>query len=130
MIKKFTLNKIEETQTSDTKGSIKFFLTDENGNERSVTGSTFLDESKKAKGVSSKNKRELPLIQNLFEMDINETIELEFKYFNKVYDRDADKTINEVACEKALLMQKEDKLLYRIINFLCGKKSENKADPA
>lgn len=117
MIKTFTLDKIEEKQVSETEGTIEFYLTDENGDERMVIGTTFLDENKKAKAVSSSNKRELPLIQNLFEMKINDTIDLEFKYFNKIYDRESDKTANEIAYEKVLEMQKEDKFFYRIFGF-------------
>lgn len=121
MIKTFTLQKIEEEHISATEGTMTFHLTDENGDSRTVTGSTFLNEDKVAKGISSVNKRELPLIQNLFEMDVKETIDLEFKYFNDVYDRDSDKTVNQVAYEKVLKMQKERKLLSTIIDYICGK---------
>lgn len=121
MIKTFTLNKIEEEQVSDTAGTMTFYLTDENGDSRIVSGTTFLDKNKQAKGISSSHKRELPLIQNLFEMEVNETIDLEFKYYNNIYDRASDKTVNEVAYEKALEMQKEGKFLSRILDFLCGK---------
>lgn len=117
MIKTFSLDKIEETQLSDKKGTMIFHLTDENGNSRQVTGLTFLDANKVAKGIASVNKRELPLIQNLFEMEINETIDLEFKYFNDLYDRKSDKTVNQIACETALEMEKEEKLLYRMTHF-------------
>ena len=121
MIKTFTLEKIEEEQTSDTKGKMIFHLIDELGDCRTVTGATFLDENKVAKGISSKNKRELPLIQNLFELEVNDTIDLEFKYFNDLYDRDIDKTANQVAYEKVLEMQKERKLFSIILDYICGK---------
>ncbi|HIP80808.1 MAG TPA: hypothetical protein EYH16_00145 [Leucothrix mucor] len=117
MIKTFSLDKIEETQLSDKKGTMIFHLTDESGESRKVTGLTFLDENKVAKGITSVNKRELPLIQNLFEMELKETIDLEFKYFNDLYDRKLDKTVNQIAYETVLEMQKEEKLMYRIAHF-------------
>lgn len=121
MIKTFTLDKIEEKQISATEGTMTFHLTDEHGDSRCVTGATFLGENKVAKGITTENKRELPLIQNLFEMDVKESIDLEFKYFNDVYDRDVDKTVNQVAYEKVLEMQKERKLFSIILDYLCGK---------
>lgn len=117
MIKTFSLDKIEETQLSDKKGTMVFHLTDENGDSRQVIGLTFLDANKIARGIASVNKRELPLIQNLFEMELKETIDLEFKYFNDLYDRKADKTVNQIASETVLEMQKEGKLMYRITHF-------------
>jgi len=130
MIKTFTLIKIEEKQVSDTAGTMTFHLTDENGDSRTVSGTTFLDENQNARGISSPHKRELPLIQNLFEMEVDETIDLEFKYYNNIYDRESNKTVNEVAYEKALEMQKEDKLLSRILDFLCGKSRAKSSTPA
>lgn len=127
MIKTFLLDKIEETQLSDKKGTMVFHLTDESGDSRQVTGVTFLDENQIAKGIASVNKRELPLIQNLFEMELNESIDLEFKYYNDLYDRKIDKTVNQIAYETALEMQKEEKLLYRISYFFKKFKPTSKA---
>ncbi len=114
MIKTYTLNKIEEEQISDKKGTMTFHLTDEKGDSRKVTGITFLDENKKAKGICSSTKRELPLVQLLFEMKENEVLELEFKYFNDKYNRDLDKTANQIAYEAVLEMERERNPFYRL----------------
>ncbi len=117
MIKIFTLNKIEEEIISEHKGTMTFHLTDEKGDKRKVTGITFLDDKQRAKGICSSTKRELPLVQLLFEMEENETLELEFKYYNKKYNRDIDKTANQIAYETILEMEKEQNFLYRISKF-------------
>jgi len=114
MIKQFTLNKREEKKISDTEGTMSFFITDENGNDRVVTGTTFLNENQVAQGISSKNKRELPLIESLFRLDIGEVINVEFESFNKVYYRDLDKTVNQLAYDTVLEMEKEKNFFYRI----------------
>ncbi len=120
MIKQFTLNKREEEQLSDTQGRIKFFITDENGVDRVVTGLTFLNEDKVAQGISSKNKRELPLIESLFRLEIGEVIDVEFEAYNKVYYRDLDKTVNQLAYDTVLEMEKEKNFFYRIAKIFKG----------
>ena len=114
MIKQFTLNKREEKKISDTEGTMSFFITDENGNDRVVTGTTFLNEDQIAQGISSKNKRELPLIEGLFRLEIGEIIDVEFEPYNKVYYRDLDKTVNQLAYDTVLEMEKEKNFFYRI----------------
>ena len=117
MVKTFTLNKIEEEQISERKGIMKFHLTDEKNSPRTVTGITFLDENGRPKGICSSTKRELPLVQILFEMEENETINLEFKYYNRKFNRDLDMTINQVAYETVLEMEKEKSIFYRMGKF-------------
>lgn len=117
MIKTFTLNKIDERIDSDRVGSMTFHLTDEIGDSRTVTATTFLDENGKARGISSVNKRELPLVQMLFEMELNDTCDLEFKYYNAIFDRDQDKTANQIAYEKVLEMEQEKKWRHRVGQF-------------
>ena len=114
MLKQFVLNKREEEILSDTQGTIKFYISDELGNERVVTGSTFINEEKVAQGISTDNKRELPLIESLFRMEIGEAIDVEFEAYNKVYYRDLDKTINQLAYDTVLEMEKEQTFFYRI----------------
>jgi len=114
MIKQFTLNKREEKKISDTEGTMSFYITDENGNDRVVTGTTYLNENQVAQGISSKNKRELPLIESLFRLEIGEVIEVEFEPYNKVYYRDLDKTVNQLAYDTVLEMEKEKNFFYRI----------------
>lgn len=118
MLKKFTLNKREEEHLTDSKGTMSFHITDENGVDRVVTGTTFLNKDKIAQGISTEHKRELPLIESLFRMKIGETIELEFEAFNKVYYRELDKTINQLAYETVLEMEKEKKIFYRIAKII------------
>ncbi len=111
------IEKIEEEVCSDSTGKMTFHLVDENGDCRSVTGMTFLDKNGQAQGISSESKRELPLIENLFSDRHKKVVDIEFDHFNKIYDRELDKTVNEIAYEKVLQMEKEKKLSYRITKF-------------
>ena len=111
------IEKIEEEQLTDSTGTITFHLVDENGDCRKVHGSTFLNENKVAQGVSCESIRELPLIESLFSSRDKKIVEVEFDHFNKVYDREEDKTVNQKAYEEVLKMQQEKKLSYRIANF-------------
>ena len=99
MLKTFTLNRIEEEQISKTEGKMTFYLTDELGDKRSVWGYTLLDENQTAVSITTDVKREHPLIQCLFVSEINETINIEFKQYNNVFERHQmkEKTIEEIA---------------------------------
>lgn len=114
MLKKFMLEKVEEEQLSDTTGTITFHLVDENGDCRTVKGTTFLGENNKAQGVTSESIRELPLIESLFSNRDKKIVEVEFEHFNKVYNRETDQTINQVAYEAVLKMQDETNLTERL----------------
>lgn len=127
MLKKFTLNKREEERLTDNKGMMSFHITDENGVNRIVTGTTFLNEENIAQGISTEHIRELPLIESLFRLEIGETIEVEFEAFNKAYYRDLDKTVNQLAYETVLEMEKEKKIFYRIAKILKSKAFLKKA---
>ena len=111
------IEKIEEEVCSDSTGKMIFHLVDENGDCRTVSGTTFLDKDGQAQGISSESKRELPLIENLFSERHKKVVDIEFDYFNKVYDREQDKTVNEIAYEQVLQMEKEKKLSYRLANL-------------
>ena len=117
MLKTYMIEKVEEEKHANNVGTMTFYLVDENGDCRTVSGTTFLDENQQAQGISSDSIRELPLIENLFSARDKKIIDIEFDHFNKVYDRESDKTINQVAYEKVLQMQKEQTLSYRIANF-------------
>ncbi len=117
MLKTYMIEKVVEEKHSDTEGTMTFHLVDENGDCRTVSGITFLDEEKKAQGISSETIRELPLIEKLFSSRHKTIIDIEFENFNKVYDRDLNKTVNQIAYEKVMQMQKEQKLTHRIANF-------------
>jgi len=102
MLKTYTLVKKEEIQVSDTEGKMIFHLTDENGDQRRVSGDTKLDVHLNAVSISTDKKREHPLIQCLFYTEINETINIEFKQYNTVFERNdepAEKTVEELAKE-------------------------------
>ncbi|MEE9445036.1 MAG: hypothetical protein V3V19_05170 [Cocleimonas sp.] len=128
MLKTYTLLKKEHTQTSEKHGTMTFLLRDENGDERPVTGDTFLDENKKPVGISSSNKRELPLIEDMLHLDIGETVEIEFDAYNHAYNRELDKTVNQIAYDKVMEMQKERKLFYRVKKFFGITNSETKIE--
>ena len=118
MLKTYTLLKKDHVVNSDKHGTMTFLTRDENGDERPVSGETFLGDDKLPKGISSTNKRELPLVEDLFSLEIAETVEIEFDAFNNVYNRELDKTINQIAYDKVMKMQQERKLFYRLKTFL------------
>lgn len=117
MLKTFTLDKRVDIQVSETEGTVTFHITDENGDSRKLSASTFLDEDKLPQGVTTEHKRELPLIEGLFRLELDESIEIEFKHYNDAYNRELDKTVNQIAYDKVLEMQKEKKLLFQIGKF-------------
>jgi len=128
MLKTYTLLKKDHVVNSDKHGTMTFLIRDEKGDERPVSGKTYLGDDKLPKGISSTNKRELPLIEDLFHLDTGETIEIEFDAYNNVYNRELDKTINQIAYDKVIKMQQERKLFYRLKAFLglAGTQSETK----
>ena len=117
MLKTFTLVRREEEKIKGNQGTISFTVSDENNDTRIVTGITFLDKNGIAQGVSSENKRELPLIEGLFRLELNESIEIEFEFYNEVFDRETNKTANQIAYEAIKQMEKEKSLIYRITKF-------------
>ena len=117
MLKTYMIEKVVEEQLSDTEGTMTFHLVDENGDCRTVSGITYINKNKVAQGISSESIRELPLIESLFSARHKKTIDIEFDHFNKVYNRELDKTVNQIAYEKVKQMQKERRLSYRIANL-------------
>jgi len=109
MHKEFRIKKIEQEQLTDTTGSIVFHIVDENGYERTVNGSTFLNADNEAQAVSTESIRELPLIENLFSNRHKERIEVEFENFNRY--------------EAVKKMQEENKLARRLSNLFSKKRS-------
>ena len=105
-----------------------FLLKDEHGDERPVTGDTFLNEDKQPIGISSSNKRELPLIEDMLHLDVGETVEIEFDAYNHVYNRELDKTVNQIAYDKVIKMQKERQLFYRVKKFFGINNTESQSD--
>ena len=87
MLKTFTLNKIEEEHLSDTEGKMTFHLADENNIRRVVWGTTALDKNNLPISIIANQKREHPLIQCLFNSQVNETIKIEFTQYNDIFER-------------------------------------------
>ena len=103
MLKTYTLVRKEEIQVSDTVGKMIFHLKDENGEQRTVSGITKLDVDLNAVSISTDKKREYPLIECLFYSEVDETINIEFKQYNTVFERKdneaSEKTVEEIAKE-------------------------------
>jgi hypothetical protein len=101
MLKTYTLVRKEEQQISDTEGKMIFHLTDENGDQRTVWGTTKLDENLNPVSISTEKKREFPLIQCLFVTNVNETINIEFQQYNTVFERKemgvSQQTVDDIA---------------------------------
>ena len=94
MFKTFTLVKKEVVTVTSTTGKTSFHLTDENGDKRIVSGTTKLDADLNPVSITAVRKREHPLIQCLFYSEINETINIEFKQYNEVFER-KDNELNQ-----------------------------------
>jgi hypothetical protein len=114
MLKTFTLDNRVDEQLSDTAGTVIFRITDENGIERKIFADTFLDENQAPQGVTASNKRELPLVEGLFRMEIGESTTIDFTLYNNTFNRADNKTSNQVARDEVLKMQKEGSLLGKV----------------
>jgi len=125
MLKTYMIEKISEEVISDNVGRMTFYLIDENGDCRTVRGETFLDNDQKPTGISSESKRELPLVESLFSNRDKKVVDIDFEKYNMVYDRDLDKTINEIAFEKVKEMEKEKTLSFRLAKLLGRSKPES-----
>lgn len=111
------IEKVVEEQLSESEGLMTFYLVDENGDCRTVSGKTHLDKDLQPQGITTESKRELPLIDTLFGLRHKKVVDIEFDSFNKNYYREVDKTINQLAYEKVQQIEKEKKLSYRISHF-------------
>ena len=104
MIKTFTLNKIEHQVNSATKGMMSYHITDETGYSRTVSGMSILDENQKIKAINPIHKRELPLIDTLSHLEENEKFSLDFSSYNKYFNRNTNKTVNQEAYDSVMMM--------------------------
>ena len=107
MIKTFTLNKIEHQINSPKKGMLTFHITDETGYSRTVSGVRILDENRAIKSINPTHKRELPLIDTLSHLKENEKFSLDFSAYNKYFNRDTNKTVNQEAYENVMMMSED-----------------------
>ena len=118
MIKTFTLNKIEHQINSTKKGVLTYHITDETGYSRTVTGMSILDDNQTIKSINPIHKRELPLIDTLSHLKENEKFSLDFSSYNKYFNRDTTKTVNQEAYDNVMMMTDdphESPLLPRIM---------------
>ena len=118
MIKTFTLNKIEHQINSTKKGVLTYHITDETGYSRTVTGMSILDDNQTIKSINPIHKRELPLIDTLSHLKENEKFSLDFSSYNKYFNRDTNKTVNQEAYDNVMMMTDdphESPLLPRIM---------------
>jgi len=105
MFKTFTLDRIVDEQLTETEGKRVFHLTDENGDSRTVWGTTLLNEDKVPVSIAANKKREHPLIECLFNSELKDVISIEFKQYNSIFVRDnkevevTAQTIDELAKE-------------------------------
>ncbi len=117
MLKTYTLEKVVDEQYTETEGKRTFHLVDENGDRRTVWGSTLLDENQHPVSISTDKKREYPLIQCLFNSKVKDTIKIEFTQYNCVFDRKSmnvdHQTIEDIAKE----MQKKPVRIGPLLQF-------------
>ena len=75
------------TEISRRKGSIEYQLTDDFGNERTVTAMAQLNLFNKVSRIKPIYHRELPLIQALANTKLNQSVTVDFSAYNKKYPR-------------------------------------------
>ena len=105
MIKTFRLINVEKKLVSPKKGSITYHIRDESGDyTRTVVGTMSLDANKRVKGIHATHKREVPLIETLSRLKLNDEFTLDFGSYNKYFNREKNKTVNEEAYENIMTM--------------------------
>ena len=75
------------TEISRRKGSIEYQLTDDFGNERTVTAMAQLNLFNKVSRIKPIYHRELPLIQALANTKLNQSVTVDFSEYNKKHPR-------------------------------------------
>lgn len=83
MKKTFTVTDILFTSVSRNKGTLEYYLVDELGNERKVTAMAQLGFRKKIKSVRALYQREIPLIEVLADLEVDQSVTIDFSEFNK-----------------------------------------------
>jgi len=84
---RYTVTGYRFTEISRGKGSIEYQLTDDFGNERTVTAMAKLNLLKKVSSVSPIYHRELPLIKALTQTKLNQSVIVDFSEHNKKHPR-------------------------------------------
>jgi len=114
MLKTFTLDNRVDEQLSDTAGTVLFSVTDEHGVSRDIFADTFLDENQAPQGITASNKRELPLVEGLFRMEAGEKTTIDFTLYNDTFNREDNKTSNQIAHDEVIKMQQEGSFLGKV----------------
>ena len=123
MIKTFTLEKVVQQNISPKKGMLTYHITDELGNTRTVTGMSVLDENQNIKAINPVHKRELPLIDTLSHLEEQDRFSLDFSTYNRYFNRETNKTINQEAYENVMMMNaepEESSMIPRIMIIASG----------
>jgi len=107
MIKTFTVDKIAQQVISPKKGMLTYHITDELGHSRTVSGISVLDEDQNIKSINPVHKRELPLIDTLSHLQEQDRFSLDFSTYNKYFNRETNKTINQEAYDNVMMMSNE-----------------------
>jgi len=130
MLKTYTLDNRVDEQLSNSTGTVVFSVTDENNVSRDIFADTFLDENQTPQGITASNKRELPLVEGLFRMEIGELTTIDFTLYNKTFKRDIDKTPNQIAHDEIIESQKKNSLLGKAGNLLKAKFKKKEKEEA
>ncbi len=87
MKKRYTITNILFNEISSdllhTKGTLEYYLIDEMGNERKVITMAELGRGKKIKTVRALYQREKPLVDTLVNIEIDQTLNIDFSQYNK-----------------------------------------------
>lgn len=117
MLKTFTLEKVVDEQLTETEGKRVFHLFDENGDKRTVWGSTLLDENQHPVSISTNQQREYPLIQCLFNSKVQDTISIEFTQYNSVFNRKSMSEVQQTVEDIMKEMQKKPMRVGSLLQF-------------
>ncbi|PID45667.1 MAG: hypothetical protein CSB47_07705 [Proteobacteria bacterium] len=102
---------------------LTYHITDELGTPRTVTAVSVLDEHQNVKSINPVHKRELPLIDTLAHMQEQDSFSLDFSTYNKYFNRETNKTVNQEAYDNVMMMVDEphdDSIIPRIIIIATG----------
>ncbi|MGK0270495.1 MAG: hypothetical protein ACI88H_001141 [Cocleimonas sp.] len=89
---RYTVTGYNFTEISKGKGSIEYQLTDDFGNERTVTAMAKVNLFKKVSKVRPIYHRELPLIKALAQTQLNDSVIVDFSEYNKQHPRGSMRT--------------------------------------
>ena len=84
---RYTIIGCNFTEISSGKGSVEYRLTDDFGNERTVTAMAKLNYFNKVSSVRPIYCRELPLIRALAQTKLNQSVTVDFSEHNKKHPR-------------------------------------------